>query len=59
MEQSFKWHNGHFLLKDHKGVPFARFEIYDGKIRVIHKLNKKGELYPCWRYFLIFLGIFS
>ena len=51
MEREFKWHNGHFMLKDDKGKPFARFEIYDGKMRVVHKISNRGELYPVWRHF--------
>ena len=52
MEKEFKWYNGHFLLKDIRtGKPYARFEIYDGKMRVLHKINKKGMLYDVFRYF--------
>ena len=51
MEQQFKWHSGHFMLKDDKGKPFARFQIEDGKMIVIYKINKQGNLYRVWRYF--------
>jgi len=54
IEREFKWDDGHFLIKDiETGKPYARFEIYDGRMRVLHKIDKKGMLYGVFRYFKV------
>jgi len=46
------WPNGTYFLKMSSGVVFARFDIYDGKVKVLYKDSPTtGKPYVVWLFF--------
>jgi len=49
--RSEHWREATYFLKDEHGV-FIRFDLVDGKIKLIYKLSPITDLpYPCWESF--------
>lgn len=46
------WPNGTYFLKMSSGAVFSRFDMYDGKVRVLYKDSPMtGKPYPVWMFF--------
>jgi hypothetical protein len=46
------WPNGTYFVKMSSGQVFARFDVYEGKVRVLYKESPMtGKLYPIWAFF--------
>lgn len=51
-EVSGNWPNGNYFLKMGSGAVFARYEMFDGKVRVLFKDSPiTSKPYPVWMFF--------
>ena len=45
------WPNGGYYLKLASGQVFARFDIREGKIKLVKESPATGRIYPIWDWF--------
>jgi len=51
-EIAASWPNGTYYLKLSNGQVFARFDMYNGKVKILYKNSPvTGKLYPLWAFF--------
>jgi len=51
-EVAGNWPNGIYFLKMSSGQVFVRFEMFNGKVRVLYKDSPTtGKRYPAWLFF--------